>query len=223
MSISWKKIKSSITDESNKFLIAVSGGVDSMFLLDFCKKAFGDTGIFGVVHFNHNIRNDSHEDELLVKTYCEDNNIPLFIGTTNELSSGSNIELRARELRWSFFEKIAMEHGYDTVLTGHHLNDYVENYLMGTIRGIDIISCVMPQKHARNGIKRFKPFLKTLSKDKIYELAKYRKLTWREDSTNKENDNLRNMVRNVMIPEMMKSHNVLVTIPKTIKSLEEKL
>lgn len=219
MSINWTNIRDIIRHHSQKFVIATSGGVDSMLLLDSCVRGFRCNPNFAVAHFNHHIRDDSNEDAALVKSICAHHNIPFYYGETFDLKDGGNIEMRARTLRWAFLEQTAHNIGADAVLTGHHLNDYVENYLMGNIRGLHIRSCIMPQVHQKNGITRIKPFLHDLSKEKIYDIARHRKLQWREDSTNKDNDNLRNMVRNVIIPEMEKSHNVLKSIPNTIKSL----
>lgn len=220
--MNWTKIKNEITDISDKFIIAVSGGVDSMFLLDFVKKGF-DKNNFAVAHFNHKIRDNSDEDENLVRKICEENNIKYFVGYGKNLRDISNQECVAREQRWNFLEHTASSNGYDMVLTAHHLNDYVENYLIGTIRGIDIISCIMPQKHVSNGIIRYKPFLKDFKKEDIIKIAKKRNLQWNDDETNNDVLYLRNRVRNNIIPEMMKSHNVLATIPNVIKSIEKRI
>ena len=222
MSIHWTKIKESISDISDKFIVAVSGGVDSMFLLDFVKKGFS-TEKFVVVHFNHKIRQDSDNDQNLVMSVCRENNIKFVCSNGIGLKNIKNMENNARIQRWNFLETAAKTYGCNMVITAHHLNDYVENYLIGIIRGIDIISCVMPQKHEKNGIIRFKPFLKDVSKKQIIDISTKRKLTWNEDSSNDDNTILRNKVRNIIIPEMEKSHNVLVTIPNVIKSLEERI
>lgn len=222
MSIHWTKIKNSISDISDKFVVAVSGGVDSMFLLDFIKKGFSSDK-FIVAHFNHKIRQDSDDDQNLVMRVCKNNNIPFVCSNGIGLKGIKNLEFNAREQRWKFLETVAKTYGCNMVVTAHHLNDYIENYLIGTIRGIDIISCVMPQKHENNGIVRFKPFLKDLSKKQIIDISTKRNLDWNEDSSNDDNTILRNMVRNVIIPEMEKSHNVLVTIPNVIKTLEDRI
>lgn len=59
------------------------------------------------------------------------------------------------------------------IITAHHLNDYVENYIIGNIRGNTVKGCIMPQKTiTENGFIRFKPLLKILSKENIYKMAK---------------------------------------------------
>lgn len=219
MSISWNKIIKSINDQSTRFLIAVSGGVDSMLLLDVINKSSIPKENYMVVHFDHGIRDDSCDDAKFVKSVCEKYDIKCMVGHAN-LKGKTNLEKLARDARWSYFEDVAKLNDYDTVITAHHLNDYVENYIMGNIRGIDINSCIMPRLWASQGVYRFKPWLKEINKEEIYEKANHRNLEWREDSTNKENDNLRNMVRNIIIPEMMKSHNVLKTIPNVINSIK---
>lgn len=221
MSVSWNKIIKSINNQSNRFLIAVSGGVDSVLLLDSIAKSSIPKNNYAVVHFNHGIREDSSHDADFVKELCAKYKITYLLGVSNNLKGKSNLEKLARIARWDFFEKTAKKYGYDTIITAHHLNDYVENYLIGNIRGIDFKSCVMPRLWNHNGVFRFKPWLKEISKEDIYRISRYRKLEWREDYTNKINDNLRNVVRNVIIPEMMKSHNVLKTIPNVINSIKQ--
>lgn len=220
MSISWKKIVNSVHAQTGKFLIAVSGGVDSMLLLDVISKSNIDKSSYSVVHFDHGIRDESVEDAIFVKNKCDEYGIKCFVGLSRKLKGNNNLEKLAREARWSYFENVANINGYDTVLTAHHLNDYVENYIIGNIRGIDIKSCIMPKLWKNNNVFRFKPFLMDLSKEQIIKEATRRKLEWKEDITNGDNHHLRNMVRNNIIPEMMKSHNVLVTIPNVIKTIE---
>lgn len=220
MGISWGKMINSINNQSEHFLIAVSGGVDSILLLDAISKSSIPVENYAVVHFNHGIRDDSDSDSIFVQNVCKEKNIKCIVGSSTELKNKQNLEKLAREARWSFFEKTAHDNGYDTVITAHHLNDYVENYIMGNIRGIDFKACVMPRLWQSNGVFRFKPWLKEINKEEIYEIANHRKLEWKEDYTNKINDNLRNMVRNIIIPEMMKSHNVLKTIPNVINSIK---
>lgn len=219
MSIPWSQIVNSISNRTNNFLIAVSGGVDSVLLLDTICKSSIPKHNYSVIHFNHGIRQDSLEDAFFVKSLCEHYRVGFVYGGTSSLKGENNLEKKARIARWDFFETTAKTLGYDTVITAHHLNDYVENYIIGMIRGIHFQSCVMPRCHTNNGIHRFKPWLMEIDKETIYKIAKSRNLSWKEDYTNKTNDALRNSVRNSIIPEMMKSHNVLKTIPAQIASV----
>lgn len=218
--VNYKEIISSVQNINEKFNIAVSGGVDSMLLLDIFRQGVNSNN-FNVLHFNHKIRSDSDNDEQIVLNYCKKHSINCVVGCGNNLK-GKNLEMRAREQRWNFLENFSK--GFtNLIITAHHLNDYVENYIIGNIRGNTVKGCIMPQKTiTENGFIRFKPLLKILSKEDIYKMAKKRGIIWNEDSTNMDNDILRNNVRNVIIPEMMKSHNVLKTIPKIIKEMEEK-
>lgn len=216
--INYKKIISSIKDISNTFSIGVSGGVDSIVLLDILRK--NDFNI-QVLHFNHKIRNNSDEDEKLVINYCEKHSLVYKIGYGKNLC-GSNLEMKAREQRWNFLENASKDFS-KLIITAHHLNDLVENYIIGTIRGNNLKGCVMPQKTiTENGFIRFKPMLKDVLKEQIYDTANKRNLHWNEDLTNKDNNILRNRVRNIIIPEMLKSHNVYKTIPNLIEEIENK-
>lgn len=215
--INYKKIVSSISDISNTFSIGVSGGVDSIVLLDILRK--NDFNI-QVLHFNHKIRNNSDEDEKLVIDYCEKYSLKYKIGYGKNLC-GNNLEMKAREQRWEFLEK-STKNFSNLIITAHHLNDLVENYVMGIIRGNNLKSCVMPQKTiTENGFIRFKPLLKDVLKEQLYNFAVKRNLQWNEDLTNNDNNMLRNHVRNIIIPEMLKSHNVFKTIPNLIDEIEQ--
>src|SRR5688500_8002227 len=120
---------------TDKILLAVSGGVDSMVMLHL----FRDAGFnVGVVHCNFQLRGkESAADEELVRKTCEVLNIPFFVkgfdtathATTHKLS----VQMAARELRYDYFHHLLETEDYDLMATAHHFNDTIESTLLNLI------------------------------------------------------------------------------------------
>lgn len=212
--MSWSKLIKEINSDTG-YILAVSGGIDSMVLLDFFNRCCKTQ--IKVVHFNHHIRN-TNDDENIVRSYCYDNDLELYICHGTNLKNIKNQENEARHQRWIFFEKIAKLFNYKYIVTAHHLNDSVENFILQIMRGNNITSCTMKKHNTVNGVIRYKPFL-DFDKNTLLQSAKRYGVTWNDDITNFDETYLRNYIRHSIIPMMMKDRNVLKTIPKTIKSV----
>lgn len=167
-------------------VIGVSGGADSMLLLYHYKNVKN----IHVVHINYGIRDDSDEDELLVKEFCNKYEIPLHI-EIHKLKGSSNLEAVAREIRYSYFKKIMSEFNLDHIITAHNSNDQAETLLMRILRGTGIrgLACI----HRDSGTL-FRPLL-DWSKDEVYSRCKELDIPFREDSTNQDTSYLRNWFR----------------------------
>lgn len=168
----------------NTYLVAVSGGVDSVVLLDMLAKSNKHRLI--VAHVDHGIRVESDADERFVRALAKRYNIPY---VTKRFEMGSHAsEDTARTLRYGFlFEQAKKYHA--TIVTAHHQDDMIEtmaiNYIRGTgWRGLVVLG--------RKGIKR--PLL-AMRKQDIYEYAIRNNLEWVEDETNSTDAYLRNKVR----------------------------
>ena len=119
-------------------LIAVSGGPDSMCLLDLMLKYRDKTNIKIIVsHVHHNVRKESDDELLFVKDYCAANNVIFESMKINEYS-GSNFECEARNKRYDFFDKLALKYGAKYLLTAHHGDDLMETILMRIVRGSNL-------------------------------------------------------------------------------------
>lgn len=177
-----------------KVILAVSGGVDSMVLLDILAKKYSFGDII-VAHFNHGIRDDSEKDaEFVARVAREIYHIRYIIGR-GSLGSGASEE-RAREARYEFLRKVAMENGGAKIYTAHHLDDLIETVAINFIRGTGwrgLASLDSPD------IER--PLIGTeliyepMDKLAILEYAAKRGLHFREDATNSSEKYLRNRVR----------------------------
>lgn len=202
----------------HNFLLAVSGGVDSMVLLSLMQNA--GCGI-QVAHINYHLRGkDSDADAKLVKDFCEKHQIKFHlydVSEKDEKPEGS-IQLWARNLRYDFFRKIQAEENLEYLVTAHHLNDQLETFLINLSRGSGIKGLSgIPAKE--NNILR--PLL-NFSKEEIYEFAKEKQIEFREDASNQKNDYLRNKIRNKIIPELLETNeNFLDNFSKSIHILSQ--
>lgn len=175
-----------------KKVLAVSGGVDSMVMLDVACHRFAP-GEIVVAHFDHGIRKNSARDAEFVKARAEEYGVE-FRSSKAELGAGAS-EAEAREARYKFLMQVANEVGGE-IWTAHHLDDLVEtvaiNFLRGTgWRGLAGLG--------REGVRR--PFLEAelfyepMDRAAIFEYAAKRHLRYREDPSNSWDEYLRNRVR----------------------------
>lgn len=178
-----------------KKVLAVSGGADSMVMLDIaCRRFDGDEIV--VAHFDHGIRENSDEDARFVERKATEYGAEFRLGKAT-LGAGAS-EAEAREERYKFLMRVASEAGGE-LWTAHHLDDLAEtitiNFLRGTgWRGLAVLD--------RDGVKR--PFLETelfyepMDRAAILEYAAKRKLVYRDDPSNSWDEYLRNRVREKM-------------------------
>lgn len=182
-----------------KFLLAVSGGADSMVLIELFRLS---NLKFDVAHVNYHFRGeDSNLDMMLVQEYCLQNQIQFHLKDVSEeeKSTMKSLQNWARNLRYDFFFDILNERKLDNILTAHHLNDELETFLINLSRGSGIKGLSGIPKN-ENQILR--PLL-NYSKDDIYSFAKENNVEFREDKSNKKNDYLRNKIRNQLTPQIL--------------------
>ncbi len=183
--------------KDKKLLLAVSGGVDSMVLLDLFYKLRFDICI---VHCNFQLRGkESDADEMLVRNTCQDSYIPYFIESfdTTEFAKINklSIQLAARKLRYDWFQEI-ISLGFDYVLTAHHLDDNVETFLINFTRGTGLEGLTGIPAQNGNIIRPLLPF----SREEIENYALENKIQWREDSSNASDKYFRNKLRHDIVP-----------------------
>lgn len=195
-------------------VVAVSGGVDSVVLLDILAN-LSNSFMFElhIAHFDHGLRGkESEEDAIFVEELAKKYNIPFHKskGKVKEHAKKykKSIEEAARVLRYKFFEKVVLSVNAHFLATAHNANDSVETFLMNLIRGAGLtgLSGIPAKRGFIRNINLLRPILK-LSKIDIREYAKQRNLEWREDSTNADNIFTRNRIRNELIPYLEKEFN----------------
>lgn len=178
-----------------KYVVAVSGGVDSVVLLDLLRTHPGLELIVG--HFDHGIRIDSAEDAKFVETLAKQASLPFRLGQAKLGPRAS--EAMARDARYNYLRQIMYDENADGIITAHHQDDVLETAVINLIRGTGRSG--MASLRSTDGIIR--PLLKE-SKSNIHKHAATRKLRWREDSTNLDTTYLRNHVRLHVLPRLGK-------------------
>ena len=184
--------------EGNTWLLAVSGGVDSMVLLDLCNKAKMNVA---VAHCNFQLRGEESEaDTQFVKTTCLNLNIPFhqkyFDTKAYAKSKGISTQMAARALRYAWFNELSESESYHQVAVAHHAQDNLETVLLNLARGTSISGLRGMQPKSNNIVR---PLL-SFSKEDILAYAAQEKVQWREDSSNESDDYKRNYLRHQVIP-----------------------
>jgi tRNA(Ile)-lysidine synthase len=206
--------------KKEKFLLAVSGGIDSMVLINLCHQLQLD---FAVAHCNFQLRGtESDDDENYVKSHTEKLQIPIYIQkfNTEALSKQQklSIQVTARNLRYDWFYSLLSNHNFDYILTAHHLDDSLETFLINFTRGSGIDGLTgIPERNDKI-IRPLLPF----SRSEIETFAKEINIQWREDSSNASDKYLRNKLRHELVP-ILKDLNpsFLATFQNTISSLQQ--
>jgi len=184
--------------QDEKILLAVSGGMDSMVMLDLFHRA----GFrFGIAHCNFSLRGkESDEDAKFVKSAGKKYQIPCFLKKfkTEQYAkeSGLSIQMAARKLRYEWFEEIRSENSYDYIATAHHLDDQIETFFINLIRGTGIAG--LHGIHPKNG-KLIRPMLFTF-RNEIEKFAQENTIRFREDKSNQSLKYTRNLIRHRLIP-----------------------
>lgn len=179
-------------------IVGVSGGCDSIALLDILQKS-GYQCI--VAHCNFHLRTaESDRDMEFVRTLSETRGLPFYSVDFKTVKHAGehhiSIEMAARELRYSWFEKMRQEHSAQAIAVGHHLDDNIETVLLNLVRGTGLKGLTgIP---VRNG-KIVRPLLGS-SRNEIKEYVAENKLEFVEDSTNVSTDIIRNKFRHEIIP-----------------------
>ena len=231
--------KHNLIQKKDKIVIGVSGGPDSMCLLNclFCLRKVLQIELV-VAHINHMLREEAEEETKYVQAFCEKIGVPCFVKYANitEMSQEQKLgkEEMGRKVRYHFFEEIAKKTNSNKIATAHNSNDNAETVLMNLLRGSGISglkgieikrNCNEEQgkkveeqcgKTKTREIKRIEYIRPILECDRaeIEAYCEENGLNPRIDKTNFENDYTRNKVRNELIPYLQKEFN-----PSIIQSL----
>jgi tRNA(Ile)-lysidine synthase len=183
---------------SDRILLAISGGIDSMVMLHLFKECGFN---IGVAHANFQLRGDESEsDEKFVQATCHKSSIAFyskkFETESYAKSNGISIQMAARDLRYEWFHDILTDHQYNFVATAHHLNDSIETVLLNLVRGSGL--------EGLNGIasingKIIRPML-FATRLEIENYAKENEIEWHEDRSNASDDYSRNFIRHQVYP-----------------------
>ena len=200
-----KKILKFRTD---KFLVAVSGGPDSLALaamcrvleLNKCKKKFF------YIHINHGIRKNSYAESKYVKKILKKQKILLKV-INNKKKITNNIQHNARKIRYSLLNKECKKKKIKLILTGHHRDDQIETFLIRLSRGSGVqgLSSMSATTPLDNKIKIFRPFLNQ-SKKNLISTSKKVFGAYIKDSSNDNKKFLRSNIRKLL--PVLKKHGI---------------
>lgn len=187
--------------KKNLLILSVSGGVDSMSMLDFFTR---QNYTIEVVHFNHQKREQSAEEATLVSHYCQTYDIPYHYYTI-DVDQG-NFHHQAHVLRQQYLHDVAKVAHASFILTAHHLDDLLESILIKLTRGSNLLGHAgMQPIHKDKHITYVKPLL-YVSKADLVAYAKKNDVPFLEDESNQTDEYLRNRYRHAITP-IMKQEN----------------
>ena len=211
--------KHKLIENGDKILAAVSGGPDSIAMLDVLLKIKnGDLIKFDIIvaHVNHMIREEATSDEQFVENYCKKNKIKCFVKRIDvpEYANNNKIghEEAGRILRYKFFDEIMTKEHANKVAIAHNKNDKIETMIMNMLRGTGISGLKGIEVLRDN--KYIRPII-DIEREEIEEYCEINKLDPRIDKTNFINDCTRNKIRNIVIPYIKKEFN-----PNFIKTMD---
>lgn len=189
-----------LPESPQAFVVGVSGGVDSMVLLQLLHQN-GHT--LWPVHVQYHLRGeDSLKDEALVAEVCATLGLELKVVQADLAGQKHGVQLKARQLRYAAFEQLREEKGAQWLATGHHLDDALETLWLNLSRGTGLSG--LKGIPARDGHK-IRP-LRFATAEEIEQFARQKQLAWREDKSNAELKYKRNLVRHKLLP-ILKSLN----------------
>ena len=184
--------------KEKKILVCMSGGLDSTVLAHLL---LNNNFKISVAHVNYSLRgNESLKNEKFVRKFCKSNKLKLHLKKLQKGELNKSIQIEARKIRYDWFKKILIEYNYDLITTAHHLDDNVENILIGMFRNPSKNNLTLIPELNKNILR---PILNE-KKDDIISYARANKIEFSFDSSNSEDYYLRNRIRNILIPEIEK-------------------
>ncbi|MFA6285028.1 MAG: tRNA lysidine(34) synthetase TilS [Parcubacteria group bacterium] len=194
-------------ERETKIVIGVSGGPDSVCLLDALYKLKEKYNLHLVIaHVNYGLRGkDSNLDEKLVKKLSEKYSLPIEVLKVkkSEITRSGKSEDKLRTVRYDFFEKVSKKYKANAIAVGHNLNDQAETVLMRILRGTGLRG-LGAIKFRNNNIIR--PLL-NIPRKEIIAYLRSNKTPYRIDKSNLSAVFMRNKIRNKLLPELEKDFN----------------
>lgn len=197
------------------YVVAVSGGVDSMVLLDLLRQRPGMKLV--VAHLDHGIREDSAADRKLVQGVAKKHGLA-FVHKAGKLGPQAS-EAKARAVRYAFLQSVKRASGAKAIMTAHHQDDVLETAIINLMRGTG--------RRGLTSLKSSSALLRPLigySKDQIQDYAVEHGLSWREDETNADPAYLRNYVRANVLPKFTDGQRAqLVILLERLRTINDEL
>ncbi len=191
-----------------KVLLAVSGGIDSMYMAERAPELFPGAS-FAVCHCNFGLRGEESDgDEAFVREWCASKGVPLFVKRFDTSGYAKeeriSIEMAARELRYAWFDELCREEGFDKVAVAHNADDNAETFFLNFLRGTGTRGLRGMSAHGRI----LRPLL-DISREEIRSWMEANGMAWREDSTNASSAYKRNRIRHEVMPVLREMNPAL--------------
>lgn len=223
--------KYDLISPQDKIVIGVSGGPDSMCLLNILNSLKEKLKIEIIVaHVNHMIRKEADEETEYVENYCKNQKIPCYVKKVEveKLAKEQKLgtEEMGRKIRYEFFEEIAQKENANKIATAHNANDNSETILMNFLRGTSLSGLkgieIKRNQVASLSSKEILTYIRPLRECERCEIENYcqeHNLEPKIDQSNFENIYTRNKIRNLLIPYLQKEFNP--NIIETMNRLSE--
>lgn len=213
--------KSGMISTGERVIVAVSGGIDSMVLLDVLHAIRSELSLtLAIGHCNHQLRgNESDEDEAFVRATAQRYGIECYIEQTSTEkiadTEKKSLQETARELRYTFLQKLRSSSGFDVIATAHHADDNTETMLFNMFRGAGVQG-LSGIPAIRKDACIIRPLL-FATRDDIASYAKEQDIQFREDSSNANTEYTRNYLRHTLIPSIREhiNPNLTATLQRT--------
>ena len=185
--------------EKNKhYLLACSFGPDSMALFDMLLK---EGYKFTVAHVNYHLRREANEEEALLRDYCFNHNIGIYVKDVDENLGDNNLEKKCRDIRYKFFIDVIKSNGFDALLVAHQEDDLIETYLMQKQRKNLVSYFGIKEISYFTDVEIIRPLLK-YRKGELMMYCKMFNVPYAIDKTNLEDHFLRNQIRHSVVEKM---------------------
>lgn len=210
-------VKNKLIAPRRAVVVGVSGGADSMALLQSLSSLRHDLGVqLHAAHFNHRLRPQAGEDERFVAAWCRQLNIPLTVGRRPGGKIRHLSEDDARRLRLEFFIKTALRLKAQSVALAHTRNDLAETVLMRLIRGSGLygLRAILPRR-CIEGVFFVRPLM-GVSRLDVEDYLRGKKIPFCTDATNRRTVYERNKVRLHLLPLLVRKYN-----PQIINTLSD--
>ena len=201
--------KYNLINANDKIVLGVSGGPDSLFMLDILNKLKENLQFEIVVaHINHMIRKEAGEEEEFVKEFCQKINVEFHSKRIDVEKYANNnkigLEEAGRKVRYEFFDEVLKDTNSNKIAIAHNKNDKVETIIMNLLRGSGVTGLQGIQPIKDNKIIR--PIIE-IERTDIEKYCKENNLEPRIDISNFDNTYTRNKIRNVVIPYIKEEFN----------------
>lgn len=196
--------------ETKKYILGLSGGPDSIFLFLKMIEELPKEHIVAC-HVNYNYREDSYNDEKIVRELCEKHGVQLYVKNLeiNYNDFSGNFEAYAREVRYKYFLEIGTQLGIDSVCIAHHKNDLVETYILQKNRKSIVSWYGLKEETTIMGMKVIRPLLK-YKKSEIVSFLNDNNVEYAIDSTNFDDNFERNRIRKQLNDDMLDDYVIKI-------------